>query len=42
MGGGEIGLIFAGLSILRVPVVIAFIFLQRRLMEGIGYRGGSR
>ena len=42
MGGGEIGLIFAGLSILCVPVVIAFIFLQRRLMEGIGYRGVSR
>ena len=42
MGGGEIGAIFAGLSILCVPVVIAFIFLQRRLMEGIGYRGISR
>jgi hypothetical protein len=25
-----------------VPCVIGFIFLQRRLMEGIGYRGISR
>jgi multiple sugar transport system permease protein len=41
-GGGPIGAIFAGLSILCVPVVIAFIFFQRQLMEGIGYRGISR
>jgi multiple sugar transport system permease protein len=41
-GGGEVGAIFAGLSVLCVPCVIAFIFLQRRLMEGIGYRGISR
>lgn len=42
LGGGEIGAIFAGVSILAVPAVIAFIVLQRRLMEGIGYRGISR
>jgi len=41
-GGGPIGAVFAGLSVLCVPCVIAFIFLQRRLMEGIGYRGISR
>jgi ABC-type glycerol-3-phosphate transport system permease component len=41
-GGGQVGAIFAGLSVLCVPCVIAFIFLQRRLMEGIGYRGISR
>jgi multiple sugar transport system permease protein len=41
-GGGPVGAIFAGLSLLCVPCVIVFIFLQRRLMEGIGYRGVSR
>jgi multiple sugar transport system permease protein len=41
-GGGPLGAIFAGLSVLCVPCVIGFIFLQRRLMEGIGYRGISR
>jgi multiple sugar transport system permease protein len=42
LGGGEIGAIFAGVSLLAVPIVIAFIFFQRRLVEGIGYRGISR
>jgi multiple sugar transport system permease protein len=41
-GGGPVGAVFAGLSVLAVPCIIAFIFLQRRLMEGIGYRGISR
>jgi ABC-type glycerol-3-phosphate transport system permease component len=41
-GGGPIGAVFAGLSILCVPVVIAFVVFQRRLMEGIGYRGVAR
>jgi len=41
-GGGPVGAIFAGLTVLCVPCVIVFIFLQRRLMEGIGYRGISR
>lgn len=41
-GGGEVSAIFAGLSVLCVPCVIGFIFLQRRLMEGIGFRGISR
>ena len=41
-GGGPIGAVFAGLSILCVPVVIAFVIFQRRLMEGFGYRGISR
>jgi multiple sugar transport system permease protein len=42
LGGGAIGAIFAGMTLLAVPVVIAFFFLQRRLMEGIGFRGISR
>jgi multiple sugar transport system permease protein len=42
LGGGEIGAIFAGLSLLAVPSVIAFVLLQRRLMEGIGYRGVAK
>jgi multiple sugar transport system permease protein len=41
-GGGPVGAIFAGLTVLCLPCVIVFIFLQRRLMEGIGYRGVSR
>jgi multiple sugar transport system permease protein len=41
-GGGPVGAIFAGLTVLCVPCVIVFVFLQRRLMEGIGYRGVSR
>jgi multiple sugar transport system permease protein len=41
-GGGPLGAVFAGLSVLCVPCVIGFIVLQRRLMEGIGYRGISR
>jgi len=28
--------------VLCVPCVIAFVFLQRRLMEGIGFRGIAR
>jgi multiple sugar transport system permease protein len=42
MGGGEIGAIFAGVSLMSIPAVIAFIVLQKKLMEGIGYRGISR
>jgi multiple sugar transport system permease protein len=41
-GGGPVGAVFAGLALLCVPCVIGFVFLQRRLMEGIGYRGVSR
>lgn len=41
-GGGPVGAVFAGLSVLCIPCVIAFMFLQRRLMEGIGYRGIAR
>src|ERR1700744_1674853 len=41
-GGGPIGAGFAGRAVLCVPCVIGFIFLQRRLMEGIGFRGISR
>jgi multiple sugar transport system permease protein len=41
-GGGPIGAVFAGLTLLCVPCVIAFVFLQRRLMEGIGFRGIAR
>src|SRR6201995_593973 len=41
-GGGGLGAVSGGLSVLAVPCVIGFVFLQRRLMEGIGYRGISR
>ena len=41
-GGGQVGAVFAGLTVLCVPALIAFIFLQKRLMEGIGFRGISR
>jgi multiple sugar transport system permease protein len=41
-GGGMVGGVFAGLTILCVPCVIVFVLLQRRLMTGIGYRGISR
>lgn len=41
-GGGMVGGVFAGLTILCVPCVIVFVLLQRRLMAGIGYRGISR
>src|SRR3984957_5033065 len=41
-GGGPIGAVFAGLSVLCVPGGIGLGFLQRRLMEGIGYSGVSR
>ena len=33
-GGGPIGAIFVGLSILCVPVVIAFVFFQRQVDGG--------
>lgn len=41
-GGGILDSVFAGLTLLCVPVVIVFVLLQRRLMAGIGYRGISR
>ena len=41
-GGGFVGAVFAGLTILCLPCVLIFILLQRRLMAGIGYRGISR
>jgi multiple sugar transport system permease protein len=41
-GGGMVGAVFAGLTILCLPCVLIFILLQRRLMAGIGYRGISR
>ena len=41
-GGGMVGGVFAGLTILCLPCVVVFILLQRRLMAGIGYRGISR
>ena len=39
---GPVGAIFAGLSILVIPVVVFFIFVQRQLMEGLGYAGIAR
>jgi multiple sugar transport system permease protein len=41
-GGGYVGAVFAGLTILCLPCVLIFVLLQRRLMAGIGYRGISR
>jgi multiple sugar transport system permease protein len=42
LSGGDVGAVFAGLTVLSIPVVIAFLFMQRRLMEGIGFSGISR
>jgi multiple sugar transport system permease protein len=40
--GGPVAGVFAGLSLLAVPVVIFFVFVQRQLTEGFGYAGVSR
>jgi multiple sugar transport system permease protein len=40
--GGPVAGVFAGLSILAIPVVILFLFVQRQLTEGFGYAGVSR
>ena len=39
---GPVGAIFAGLSILVIPVVVFFAFVQRQLMEGLGFAGVAR
>jgi multiple sugar transport system permease protein len=39
---GPVGAIFAGLSILVIPVAVFFAFVQRQLMEGLGFAGISR
>jgi ABC-type glycerol-3-phosphate transport system permease component len=39
---GPVGAIFAGLSILVIPVAVFFVFVQRQLMEGLGFAGISR
>jgi multiple sugar transport system permease protein len=41
-GGVALGPVFAGISILLVPVLVAFLFLQRRLTESVGFAGVSR
>lgn len=41
-GGGAVGPVFAGVSIMLVPILIIFVFLQRRLTEGVGFAGVSR
>lgn len=41
-GGGALGPVFAGVSIMLVPILIGFVFLQRRLTEGVGFAGVSR
>lgn len=41
-GSGALGPVFAGVSVLLVPVLIGFAFLQRRLTEGVGFAGVSR
>jgi multiple sugar transport system permease protein len=40
--GGPVAGVFAGLSVLSIPVIVLFILLQRQLMEGFGYAGISR
>jgi multiple sugar transport system permease protein len=40
--GGPVAGVFAGLSVLAIPVVIFFVLVQRQLVEGIGYAGVSR
>jgi multiple sugar transport system permease protein len=40
--GGPVAGVFAGLSVLAIPVVVLFVLLQRQLMEGFGYAGVSR
>ena len=41
-GGGALGPVFAGVSLMLAPILIAFVFLQRRLTEGVGFAGISR
>lgn len=41
-GEGAVGPVFAGITLLLVPIVIAFVFLQRRLTESVGFAGISR
>jgi multiple sugar transport system permease protein len=41
-GSGALGPVFAGVSIMLVPILIGFVFLQRRLTEGVGFAGVSR
>jgi multiple sugar transport system permease protein len=41
-GAGALGPVFAGVSVLLVPVLLGFIFLQRRLTESVGFAGISR
>jgi len=41
-GGGALGPVFAGVSIMLVPILIGFVFLQRRLTAGVGFAGVSR
>jgi multiple sugar transport system permease protein len=40
--GGPVAGVFAGLSVLVIPVVAFFVLVQRQLMEGIGFAGISR
>lgn len=41
-GSGALGPVFAGVSIMLVPVLIGFVFVQRRLTEAVGFAGVSR
>ncbi len=40
--GGPVAGVFAGLSVLAIPVIAFFVLVQRQLMEGIGFAGVSR
>lgn len=41
-GSGALGPVFAGVSIMLVPILVGFVFLQRRLTAGVGFAGVSR
>jgi multiple sugar transport system permease protein len=38
-GEGAVGPVFAGITLLLVPILLVFIFLQRRLTESVGLQG---
>jgi multiple sugar transport system permease protein len=41
-GAGAEGPVFAGVTILLVPILLVFVFLQKRLTESVGFAGISR
>jgi multiple sugar transport system permease protein len=41
-GSGALGPVFAGVTLLLVPLLVAFVFLQRRLTQSVGFAGINR